>query len=284
MFNDVIYIFTDVEYMFNVGVFEIVCLARWVCIRRCHVSCPGLMTAGHGTWGYKNEAVVTACVHVMAASCVVAGACLASVFVTIGEVACVAQSRDDVGVLVERRVDGCAPDGGRRVGEDAADVVYGLACGDDRCYVDAAWRAFAKHGVVACLHRAACGEHWVGDDERLAVDAGRCEVFGHDVKVCVVRIAAVGGDESIPRLVEEIEESFVEHQSGPQDRAEHHIVVGGSHFGCAERCHDLFCRVFEPLANLVGHCFAYSDGVAPESHAVGLYVTVAQLGDEAVDE
>ena len=45
MFNDVIYIFTDVEYMFNVGVFEIVCLARWVCIRRCHVSCPGLMTA-----------------------------------------------------------------------------------------------------------------------------------------------------------------------------------------------------------------------------------------------
>ena len=45
MFNDVIYIFTDVEYMFNVGVFEIVCLARWACIRRCHVSCPGLMTA-----------------------------------------------------------------------------------------------------------------------------------------------------------------------------------------------------------------------------------------------
>lgn len=54
MFNDVIYIFTYVEYMFNVGVFEIVCLARWVCIRRCHVSCPGLMTAGHGTWGYKK--------------------------------------------------------------------------------------------------------------------------------------------------------------------------------------------------------------------------------------
>ena len=138
----------------------------------------------------------------------------------------VAESRYDVFVLVHSRVDGGAPDRGLVVGEYRFDMVNALFCGDDAADMDALGRAFRQESLVAQLHAATGGEHWVGDDERLGVDAWRGEILDVDAYLAVflVGIFAVGRDKGVARMVEDVEKALMKRQSGTEDRGQHNLV------------------------------------------------------------
>ena len=89
-----------------------------------------------------------------------------------GEVAGVAEARDDVGALVDFGVNGADPDGGAVLGEVLGDVVDGGLRGDDGDDVDAGGGALGEQGAVAQVHRGSGSEHGVAEDEGFAVEAG----------------------------------------------------------------------------------------------------------------
>ena len=97
--------------------------------------------------------------------------------------------------------------------------------------------AFGEHGAVAKLHGCAGGQHRVGDDEHLAVDAGRGEVFDEHVEVVLfLAVLAVGRHEGVLRAVEVVEEALVERQPRAEDGGEHHLVGDVRARGGGQRC------------------------------------------------
>ena len=117
----------------------------------------------------------------------------------VAQVAGIAESRHDVFVLVHARVDGSAPYCCLVFGQSLFYVVYAVG----RCYhagnVYALGRALCQECPVAQLHRAAGGQHGVGNYERLAVDARRGKIFNvyAHLGVLAVGIFAVCAHEGV---------------------------------------------------------------------------------------
>ena len=138
-----------------------------------------------------------------------------SEFLSIAEVATVAEARDDVFVLVHAGVDGGAPEGGI-FGKRLVEHFDAFGYGDDTCHVNGAWFARLDESLVACGHRTTCCQHGVGDDKRATFHAGSRHVFGVNAHLGVFAIGvhAIGRHEGAGSVVEDIEESLVEGKSG----------------------------------------------------------------------
>ena len=205
---------------------------------------------------------------------------LSSYLLAVAQVAGVAEARHDVLVLVESRVDGSAPYRGAVVGECLSDVLYSLRCGYHARHVHALWCALGEECLVAQLHRASGGEHRVGYDERLAFDVGRGEILNvyAYVGVRLVGVLAVCAHEGVAGMVEYVQKTVVERQTGPEYGCEHHLVGWHTDARRAERRLHLAYLVAESLAQLVGLELAYAHDVVAEKQSVVLVVLVAHLG------
>ena len=197
----------------------------------------------------------------------------------VAQVAGIAESRHDVFVLVHARVNGCAPYCGLVVGQSLLYVVYAVGCGYHAGYVYALRRAFGKEGLVAQLHRSACCQHGVGYDERLAVDARRGKIFNMyaHLGALVVGIFAVCAHKGVSGVVEHVEESVVERQSGAEYRGKDNLVGRHADARYAQGRGYVFRLIFERLAYLVGHHLAHARYVVAEQQAVLLIVYVSYL-------
>ena len=94
--------------------------------------------------------------------------------------------------------------------------------------MDVGRSTLAEECLVTQFHAAAGGEHGVGNDERLAGDGGRCQIFyvDADFRMALVGVLPVCTDKGIGRMVKNIQEAFVERQSGAQDSAYDDVVFG----------------------------------------------------------
>ena len=172
-----------------------------------------------------------------------------SKFIAITQVSCVAESRHDVLMLVHSRVDGTAPDGCLVVRQCLLDVVDALRSGNDAANVDALWSSLGYECLVAQLHAAACGKHRIGNDEVLLVDARCGKVLDVDAYLValVVLIGTVGADESIAGMVENLQKSGVERQSGTEDGSQDNLVGRYVDLGNAQWSRYVLLLVIESL-------------------------------------
>ena len=90
-------------------------------------------------------------------------------FVSVTQVAGVAEAWYDVFVLVQSLVDGSAPDGGLVVREGLLDVLDALWGSQDASHVDVLRVALGENRLQAHLHADAGGKHRVGDEDRKSV-------------------------------------------------------------------------------------------------------------------
>lgn len=82
----------------------------------------------------------------------------------VAKVTSIPESRYDVLVLVQSRIDGSAPDSGFLLRESLLDVFDALRTGDDTCYVNTLGRALGEESLVAQFHRGTGGQHGVSYD------------------------------------------------------------------------------------------------------------------------
>ena len=144
----------------------------------------------------------------------------------VAKVAGIPESRYDVLVLVQSRIDGSAPDSGFLLGESFLDVFNTLWTGDDTCYVNTLGRALGEESLVAQFHRRTSGQHGVGYNQCLSVDARCGQVFymNANVVVFLVSIFAVGRNKGVARMVEDVEESVVKGKAGAEDGCQDNLV------------------------------------------------------------
>ena len=208
-----------------------------------------------------------------------------SEFFSVAEVAAVTESRYDVFVFVHAWVDGCAPkcDVGSHV---LLEHVHAFGGADDRGDVHLVGLTRLEQGFVGGHHASARGQHGIDDDECLALDARRSHVFGVDAHfgVFAVGVHAEGGDKGVFGMVEDVEETFVERQTGTQYGGQQEVVLDDGHLGCPQGGGDGLCFVGECARDFVGHGFAYATDVLPEQGSVALVGFVANLGHELVDD
>ena len=108
-----------------------------------------------------------------------------------------------------------------------------------------------------------------------------CDSWGY---VLTVGVHAEGGDEGVVGMVEHLEESLVEGQSGTQDGADDQLV--GRHIdGCyAQRRGHFAFLVSEGFGYLVGHHLADAADVVAEKLSALLEMGVAYLCEILVDD
>ena len=206
-------------------------------------------------------------------------------FLAVAQVAAVAETGHDVFVGVHAGVDGGAPEGGV-LGHGLAHHVDALLGAYHAGDMQGGGSARLGQGLIAGGHGATRGQHGVGDDERLAPDAGRSHVLGvyAHLGMLAVGVHAEGGDEGVVGMVEHMEEPLMEGQSGPEDGAHDQVVgwhVDGSH---AQGCGHLALLVVEGLGYLVGHHLADAADVVAEERPVLLVLGVADLRQVLVDD
>ena len=149
-----------------------------------------------------------------------------------------------------------------------------------------AWLPFRYERLIGQFHRLARCEHGIYEHERATVEVGRGDVFNAYIHFAAlfVAIVAIGRYEGVVGMVEDIEETRVEGQSGTKDGGDDDAVVLGRGCGRAERCLYEFSAVVERLRDFEGHGLAYSLEVATEALAVALDNDVTQLGYVTVDD
>ena len=181
-------------------------------------------------------------------------------------------------MLIHTLVDGSAPDGGI-VGDSLPDHIQAIGCSDDAGYVDASRFAVVQQSLVGSRHGSARSEHGVSDDERLVLGAG-CRhvlsVYAH-FGVFAVGVHAIGRDEGVVGMVEDVQESLVEGQSGPQHGGDDDVVLGQGDVDATERSGDVLRLVFERFGQFVCHHLPDAPDVVSEEHSVLLILPVSNL-------
>ena len=129
-------------------------------------------------------------------------------------------------------------------------MLYTLRRGYDARHVYALRRTVGEESLVAQLHRAARCEHRVGYDERLAVEARRGEVLHvyAYLGVAVVLVFAVRADEGVACVVEHVQETVVERQSGTENRSQYYLVGRHIDLSRAQRRLNVALLIVERLA------------------------------------
>jgi hypothetical protein len=203
-------------------------------------------------------------------------------FIAVGEVAGVTEAGDDIAFGGELIIDGAAPDAA--LGFFAQDVLNPDGTGDGDDDVDLGGVAFFAEVLDGLDEGGAGGEHGIGDDDDAAFEFGAGNVVESDLEAAVALVFAVGGDEAVVGLVEEIEQALVKGQTGTEDGGDHRLAR--EYFGgCdTEGCLDFsFCRR-EAFADLVGGDLSDAFEVASEAHAVQLDLLIADLADPVTEE
>ena len=124
-------------------------------------------------------------------------------FLSVAEVASVAEAGHDVAVAVDDRVAG----GGPYFAVVAKIFLYGLhalTAADDGRKKDFVWLAVAEQAVDGGNDACACCEHRVHEQESLAIDVGARHVFGFYLKTAVVLVTAIGGEEGVFGIVKKV--------------------------------------------------------------------------------
>ena len=122
-----------------------------------------------------------------------------------------------------------APHQMRHCGSSAQDVLDPDGTGDGDDDVDLGGVAFFAEVLDGFDEGGAGGEHGIGDDYDPAFEFGAGDVVESDLEAAVALVFAVGGDEAVVGLVEEIEQALVEGQAGAEDGGDHRLV--GEYFG-----------------------------------------------------
>ena len=206
-----------------------------------------------------------------------------SEFVAEGEVAGIAQARDDVAVAGEFLVDGGDPEGDF-VAKALGEMVHGVGAGDGADQVD-------RNGVAALLDElvdgdldgGAGGEHCVGQDEGLAFQGRGGAVIGADLEVVAGAVLAEGREEGGLGVVKEVENALLERQAGPEDRGYHERGIASRDAGDAEGRDDVFLGVSQFLGEFIGKDFADAFEIGPETETVFLDGGIPHLCDEIVE-
>ena len=88
--------------------------------------------------------------------------------------------------------------------------------------------AFGAKGLVGQFKAAACGEHWVSDDEGLIAEVGGGQVFHFDAHalMLLIEIIAVCRHKGVACMVEDVEEALMEGQTGAKHGGQDDFVVG----------------------------------------------------------
>lgn len=191
-----------------------------------------------------------------------------SEFFAVSEVAGVAQTRHNVFVLINFGVNHTHPHGGDVLWQDAGEIVDGLLRGDNRCNMDFCRHTAGKQSLEAEFHRRAGGKHGVAENQCLALDGRRGEVFDAHVEMIVVLIFTVGRDKGIFGIVEISQETLMERHSGTEYGGEDNLLVYHLTFCRREGSGDFYLLVTEGLAHLVCHDFAYALEISAEAQAV----------------
>jgi len=197
-------------------------------------------------------------------------------FLSVAEVASVAEAGHDVAVAVDDRVAG----GGPYFAVVAKIFLYGLhalTAADDGRKKDFVWLAVAEQAVDGGNDACACCEHRVHEQESLAIDVGARHVFGFYLKTAVVLVTAIGGEEGVFGIVKNIQKSLVHWQGGAQDACNYYRVRYYVAFGCAERGSNVDIFVIQRLANLVCKRVGDAADVVAESLRILLDIDVAEL-------
>ena len=211
---------------------------------------------------------------------------LYSDFFAVSQVAGIAKPGNDISMFVEQRVDGCTPER-HIVGilERVTDIIDAFLRGNHTAEVNLGRTAFGAESLIAQFHASAGSKHRVGDDECLTRQVGRSHVFNADAHILtfLVAIITIGRDKGVASLIENIEKTLVERQSGSENGSYDNRIVRRVAIGHSQRCCNLLDTVFQPLAHLVGHCMANAREIVAEAHTVALHVNIAQFGNVLVD-
>lgn len=170
-------------------------------------------------------------------------------FVSVTQVAGVAEAWHDVLVLVQSLVDGSAPDGGLVVREGLLDVLDAFRGSQDASHVDVLRVALGEDRLQTHLHADAGGKHRVGDDERLAVNLRCGKIFDVDTHlgVALVGIFTISTHKGVARVIENAEKAFVERKSGTEDGANDNLVGREIDLCYTKWCSHVFCFIIESL-------------------------------------
>ena len=143
--------------------------------------------------------------------------------------------------------------------------------------------AVTKERLITYLHRHTCSQHRVHHDQRLALHRRSGHILGDNLQFALGIEAAVGTEESVLRVVEDIEESLMQRQTGTQDSSQHELVGNGVDRCDAQRRLHVGLLVVERLAHFDCHEFADSLDVATETEAILLDVDIADFAQVHVE-
>ena len=168
---------------------------------------------------------------------------------SVAEVSGIAETRNDVFVLVQSLIDGCTPDGSLILRESLLDVLDSFWSGKHAGYVDMLRGSLGKERLHTHLHADTCGKHRVCDDERLAGKVWSSQILDMNphLGMLLVGIFAIGTHESIAGVVEDIEETLVERQASTEDRTDDNLVGREINLGYTERGSHVSVLVIEGL-------------------------------------
>ena len=170
-------------------------------------------------------------------------------FVAVAEVSGVAESWHDVFMFVQSLVDRSAPDSGLILWEGLLYVLDTFGRSEDASHVDVLRGALGKERLHTHLHADAGGKHRVGDDERLVGEVWGSQILNVNTNLgmFLVGIFALSTNEGIARMVEDVQETLVERQTGTEDGADDNLVGRKIDLCHAQRGGHLFRLIIEGL-------------------------------------
>lgn len=101
------------------------------------------------------------------------------------------------------------------------------------------WGAVAEELLEGAYHALARGEHWVGDDERLAVEAWRRGIAEMDLDTMVLVVGTECGHEAVVRSIEDVEDALVHRETRTEDCPDDDVVLRELDGGGAEGRRDI---------------------------------------------
>ena len=152
-------------------------------------------------------------------------------------------------MLVQSLIDGCTPDGSLVFREGLLDVLDALWSGKHAGYMDVLRGSLGKERLHTHLHADTGGKHRVSDDERLAGKVWSSQILDMNphLGMLLVGIFTIGTHESISGVVEDIEETLMERQTGTEDRTDDNLVGREINLGYTKRGSHVSVLVIEGL-------------------------------------
>jgi hypothetical protein len=105
-----------------------------------------------------------------------------------------------------------------------------------------------------------------------------------DGEFVVLAVLAVCGDKGVFSFVKIVEKALVQRKAGPENGAEHYLVIREIAIGYSQRGFHLFRGISEGFADLVSKDFADPFKISAETHTLFLNNYVPEFRNIAVEE